>query len=71
MFTDTEVALKIGYDRTIRAYERGARAIVDRKDSEIAMLTAALQDARAELAQERAKRIAAELRIEEILDTPI
>ena len=71
MITDTELGLKMGYDRTIRALEVGAQRIVDRQGDEIAMLTRALQDARNELAQERARRIAAEIKIERLLDTPI
>ena len=71
MFTDTEVGLALGYRRNMDRVTENAQTIIDDKNSDIAMLQAALRRARAELADERAKRIAAEMRLEEILDMPV
>lgn len=71
MFTDTEVGLALGYRRNVDRVTENAQTIIDDKNSDIAMLQAALRRARAELADERAKRIAAEMRLEEILDMPV
>lgn len=48
MFTDTEIGLKIGYDRQLRATTNEAQAIIDDKNGTIVAL-------QRQLAAERAK----------------
>ncbi|GHA28324.1 hypothetical protein GCM10007989_25470 [Devosia pacifica] len=74
MFTDTEVGLAFGFRRNLDRVTENAQVLIDGKNAEINLLMSALKKARAELADERAMRMAAELRLErmeEILDTPI
>jgi hypothetical protein len=71
MFTDREIGLKIAYDRDMRVTTGHAQAIIDRKHAELVAAHAEIRRLRQELALERSARIAAELRIEKLLDTPI
>jgi hypothetical protein len=67
VFTDTEIGLKIAYDRNLNATVREAQAIIDAKTAQIGALSRALRAARDELAHERALRILSDLRLEELL----
>jgi hypothetical protein len=70
MFTDGEIGLKMAYDRNTRALTAHAQSMIDGQSAEIAALATALAAARAEVRVERAKRLAAELRLERVLDMP-
>ena len=71
MFTDAEVGLKIAYDRNLTTVVLDAQAIIDRKAMSLDAAHGEIRRLRNELALERAARIAAELFIEKLLDTPI
>lgn len=71
MFTDGEIGLKIAYDRNLSAVVQNAQAIIDCKSMSLDAACAEIRRMQNELALERAARIAAELRIEKLLDTPI
>jgi ABC-type transporter Mla subunit MlaD len=73
-FTDTEVGLMMRSDREHAATVAYAQGIVDSKNASIDALRAALRNALSELEDERALRLAAELRLEKLnrlLDTPL
>jgi hypothetical protein len=61
----------MAYDRTHRATVSHAQAIIDIKHSDLLAAHVEIRRLTAELDAERARRIVAEMRIEEILDTPI
>lgn len=60
MFTDAEAMAIMTADRAHRRTVAQGQAIVDRKNSEITLLTGALQQARADLKAEQLARIAVE-----------
>jgi uncharacterized protein (DUF1778 family) len=73
-FTDTEVALMMRADREHAATVSHAQALVDSKNASIDALRSALRAALDELEDERALRLAAELRLKrlnDLLDTPL
>lgn len=70
MFTYTEIGLKMGYDRAIAAMADEAQAIIDRKAASLDVAHAEIRRLQRELALERAVRIAAELKLEKLLDMP-
>lgn len=69
--TDGELGLAYGIGARLRADQRAHQSALARKDSDIALLTAALRRARAELEDERAKRLLAETKLEDLLNTVI
>lgn len=71
MFTDGEIGLKIRFDRAQRATVLHAQSIIDQKHDDLLAAHDEIRRLTAELDAERARRIVAEMRIEEILDTPI
>jgi len=73
-FSDGEAGLALGFQNRIRETERVYDAALAERDQHIALLTAALQSARAELASEKAQRHALQFKVDrlnKILDTPL
>lgn len=60
MFTDSEVGLKMRFDRDVAAISAEAQSIVDGKNRQINALMRELAAVRDELKTERAKRLLAE-----------
>jgi hypothetical protein len=69
--TDSELGMAYAFGDRLRHEQRAAQRVVNTKDQEIALLMGALRRAREELAHERGKRIAAEMRLEALLDLEI
>ncbi|WEJ31690.1 hypothetical protein [Devosia sp. SD17-2] len=69
--SDGELGLAMAMGSRLRADQRAHQSAIAQKDSDIALLTAALRRARAELEEERAKRLLAETKLEDLLDTVI
>jgi hypothetical protein len=71
MFSDEVIGLSMRYDAELRQSNRAAQAVVDRQDARIRKLQAQLRQAYLDLERERGRRIVAEARIEELLDTEV
>lgn len=71
MWTDSEVGMAMAHRRQTRAFANSAQALVDEMDTDIEQLRAQLAAARDVIRTERAGRLAAELRVQQLLDMPI
>lgn len=73
-FTDTEVGMAMAHQRSMRAFSRDAQGLVDEMDRDIVELRAQLAACREVILDERAGRLAAELKVgklQALLDLPI
>ena len=70
-FTDELVGLDLAHKREMAANTEHAQGIVNQVSAELIRLRAVEKSLRAQLSRETARRIAAEARIEEILDTEV
>lgn len=74
MFSDELIGLDIAHRRELKQMGQQTQAMVDSLDTDVRRLRAKLKAAYAEIETERAKRMAAELkldRLNKILDTPL
>ena len=71
MFSDEMIGLDIAHRREMRAATGRAQSIIDELDTDVKRLQRKLAAAYAEIETERARRIAAEMRLERILDMPL
>ena len=71
MFTDTEIGMTLAHDREMAGVVGEANDIIAGKNVTIARLQIALAESHRQLARERAKRMAVELRLEKVLNMPI
>ena len=70
-FSDELIGLDITHKREMRNVVSDAQRIVDGKDQDIGLLIATVSRLQEELRTEKAKRMAAEFRLEQLLDMPI
>ena len=70
MFSDAEIGMKLAFDRNLSATVTEAQMIIDRKQVEVDALTRALNQTREELKRERARRLIAQIRLEDLVDPP-
>ena len=74
MFTDTEIGMAMSHSRSMRAFSNDAQGLVNEMDRDIVTLRNKLAAALDALADERALRLATELklsRLNRLLDTPL
>lgn len=71
MFMDGEIGLALAHGRSMRAFSRDVQGLVDEMDADIRSLRGQLTATREALADERAKRLRAEMNLRRVLDMPV